>query len=363
MSKIFVGNITASAERLLNKYIDKFMPDIIVEPLKESGIRGKIKNHARRPEVLLVILDEAAYNMCKGVADNVLSLPKVHKYVSDEGLKKFLEEKFGVLDDTPVAEVNDIEPLHADTSVSVETKQQDITEVIDDEFDSLTITDSEDTSNDFDKDSIIQKLNDELIIRDTMIRNLEAQMEEKSANNNIAHFVARIKSLESELESTKDELSKLQNDSYADLGKVTRAEQIIKSLDELKENLRTEKDKCLSLESEKSELESKIKKKNEELQKVNQTVEELISRSKDCDNLKSKVSELTDSITSLQSDYDLKVNELNDLTLANEDLEHKIVELNSQVAELGVLNEKVDSLTEENKQLLSKTSDLASIST
>lgn len=373
MSKIFVGNITAEAERLLNKYLNKFMPDAIVEPLKAAGIKGKIKNHARRPEVVLVILDETLYDMCKGVADDVLSLPKVHRYVNDTGLQSFLIEKFGVLDDIPAIKSEEVEipVVHIEEQiesvdvpsidVELESKQQDVAEVIDDEFESLTVTDDEDTSNDSDKDSVIQKLNDELIIRDMMIRNLEAQIEEKSASENVAHFVTRIKSLESELESTKEELSKMQNDSYADLGKVTRAEQILTSMDTLKEDLRVEKDKCLRLESSKNELETQIKQKEEELQRLNQSIEELTSTSRDCGDLEAKVAELEETISNLQSDYDLKVKEIEELVSKNNELDQRVIELTSQVAELDVLNEKIDSLTEENKQLIANTSELTTV--
>ena len=62
MSKVFVGNITSNSERLLNEYLSKFMPDAVVEPLKVAGIITRIKNHAVKPDVVLVILDEALYN-------------------------------------------------------------------------------------------------------------------------------------------------------------------------------------------------------------------------------------------------------------------------------------------------------------
>ena len=47
MSKILVGGISEESNRLLNIYIDKFMPDVTVEPLRAARIKGKIKNHAK----------------------------------------------------------------------------------------------------------------------------------------------------------------------------------------------------------------------------------------------------------------------------------------------------------------------------
>lgn len=342
MSKVFVGNITSNSERLLNEYLSKFMPDAVVEPLKVAGIITRIKNHAVKPDVVLVILDEALYNKCSGVADNVLSLPKVHKYVSEDGFQEFLVSKFGVLN--PTTEVKEEEVVEVKPSVE---------EIKDDEdFNNLTVTDSEDTSSD--KDSIIQKLNDELIIKDTMIRNLEAQVEEKSSSADVSHFVSRIKSLESELENTKSELSKVQNDLYANSGKIEKAEEVLASIDELKEKLKEEKDKFLKLESEKSDLESKLNQKEEELQTLNQSVNDLNSTS-------DEVVELQETIKTLQSNYDAKVSELQEVLNKNKDLEKKVTDLNSKVAELELLNDKVNSLAEENKSLSSKNSELKSV--
>lgn len=101
MSKVFVGGITPEGEAVLNKYLDKYAPDASIEPLKPIGIRGKIKNHAKRANVILVILDESLYETCEDACGDVLKMPKVHKYVSDAGLEEFLRNRFGVLDDSP----------------------------------------------------------------------------------------------------------------------------------------------------------------------------------------------------------------------------------------------------------------------
>ena len=397
MSKIFLGDIADESARLLEKYLKKYMPDADIDPLKPSGIKGKMKNKAGRPDVVLVILDERLYDMCKGVAGNILSLPKVHKYDTHEGFKKFLESKFGVLDSVqepspepvkvpepePVpikepepipikeqetVEIKEVEPIKKETPTPViEHKKDTVAEElqaslekleVDDDFGSLTVSDAEDTSNDKDKDDIIRKLNDDIIAKDMMIRNLEAQVEEKSGSRDVSHFVARIKALEEELDNTKKELSSAQNASFADLGKVTRAEQILDTVDSLKEELKQEKEKCLLLEASKSSLTTEILSKKSELQKV---TEELETSSKGNKELTSKVSELEETISSLQSDYDLKVSELEDLTSKNKDLDEKVIALTSQVAEIGVLNDKVDSLSSENKNLQTQVSDLSKV--
>lgn len=340
MSKVFIGNITSSAERLISAYLDKFMPDVVVEPLKAAGIKGKIKNHARRPEVVLVILDETFYNMCKGVADDVLSLPKVHKYVSDSGLQEFLVEKFGVLDSVPAVERVEVPEIHVNS------------EIIEDDFEneSLTVSDLEDTSND-DRDSVIQKLNDEIIIRDTMIRNLEAQIEEKSGSDNVSHFIERIKSLEKNLEDAEDRLSKVQNESYTNLGKITRAEQIIKSVDTLKEELKAEKLKCSSLESNKLELEARVQEQKQEVDRLRLSVVELGDKISELDAVKSKFDKQEEDLRVLQEDLDIRTSELKQTKEKCTFLDAEVFDLNGKLSELGVLNEKIDSLEAENKKL------------
>lgn len=355
MSKVFIGNVSADAERLISKYLNKFMPDAVIEPLKAAGIKAKIKNHAKRPEVVLVIIDETFYNMCKGVADDVLSLPKVHKYVSDSGLQDFLVEKFGVLDDIPAVErVEKVE----DKKVNEVTS-----DIIEDDFEneSLTVSDNEDTSNNIDRDSIIRGLNDEIIIRDTMIRNLEAQIEEKSDSDSVSHFVERIKTLEKSLEESENKLSKIQTDSYADLGKITRAEQIISTVDTLKEELRIEKSKCNNLESNKSELEIRVQEQKQEIDKLRLSVVELGDKVKDLNELTNKFDKQSESLVSLQSDLDSRTSELTQIKERCTFLDAEVFDLNGKLSEIGVLNEKIELLESENKKLVDSNSDLASL--
>ena len=110
MFKVFVGGISPEGEHLLTTYLNVFMPDAVIEPLKAVGIKGKMKNHAKRQDVALVIIDESLYQACVGVADDVLALPKVHKYVDDDGLNQFLISKFGRLDGVDTQESAVIPP-------------------------------------------------------------------------------------------------------------------------------------------------------------------------------------------------------------------------------------------------------------
>ena len=174
MTKVFVGGITPEGERLVNMYLEKFMPDAVIEPLKAAGIRGRIKNHAKRPDVALVIIDESLYEQCRDVASDVLAMPKVHKYVNDEGLKQFLISKFGV-----------IEGVDTDSSTpigdNVEIKQSVSSNRVDESLDFGDI--SEESSDESFSAEYVNKLRMELEQSQLLVRNLSEQLQGSSTEN------------------------------------------------------------------------------------------------------------------------------------------------------------------------------------
>ena len=93
--QVFIGNLDSSAEELLKRYLAKFYPDAVIERLKATVIKGKIKNQGARPTTILIILDRNLYDRCKGFADEVLSLPKTHLYESESSFRDFLKARFG----------------------------------------------------------------------------------------------------------------------------------------------------------------------------------------------------------------------------------------------------------------------------
>ena len=246
MYKVLVGGISPEGEHLLTSYLEKFMPDSTVEPLKAAGIKGKMKNHAKRQDVLLVILDDALYSACVGVVDDVLALPKVHKYESDEGLKDFLVEKFGPLDD--VSETGTIPPdmlmgqtaeeeeeefipkaadLSKDSSTGATIPPDSLSEpaVVDDEL--PTTEESEDVTATDAPSEVVEKLNgqirdlrSELIGKETLIRNLTLQLNDKaeSDDGDIAALVGRIRELEDSLAEKDAQLRNSEGDNFVSLG-------------------------------------------------------------------------------------------------------------------------------------------------
>lgn len=386
MTKILVGGISPESEQLLNKYLNTFMPDAVIEPLKAVGIKGRIKNHAKRPDVALVVLDESLYQACVGVADDVLALPKVHKYINDDGFKQFLISKFGKLDDSSYE--------------SVDTNTRGIglmTSIVEDDTVNLAVVPDVGETNDLDYESIINNLKDELSQSQLMVRNLSLQLDDAKADSDLSAFVKRIKELEGELESKNNELNKLKEDSFVELGKVARAEKIMSEMDSLKEELKGAREINSSLEYEKNKLSSEVElldKQIEELkikvadignikqelsnnrielqQKEEQiqgyvskvaTLEQELKTIKDdgsksdeiINDLKNQISSLTDNITSLNDAINDRDTRLSDLSNLISELKSSIEEKDTEISSL------VSQAAKKDEDLLEYTSKLDAI--
>ena len=347
MSKILVGGISEEGNRLLNMYIDKFLPNTTIEPLRPAGIKGRIKNHAKRPEVILVIIEDALYQMCVGVADEVLALPKVHRYVDDEGLKQFLISKFGKLDDSEDMGIQNkavetSSPLPISDTV-IDTPQV-TSHVVSDDFDSSFTVHDDETE---------KTLRAELSTKDMIIENLTRQIEEMSSDSDDEDYVIlrkRIFELESELESKKKEIEDSANKSYTDLGKVARAEQILNDVEELKRNLNKAKEDISALTHDKEQLALKL----EEAQKIADASKSDVDRLKSVEEDFLSISKKNEELSEKYQDC---IKNLESIERAKSDLDAKVLELNQTIAKLqldladkGVLEVRVTELTEKNNK-------------
>lgn len=343
MYRVLVGSISPEGEALLTSYLNVFMPDAKIEPLSLAGIKGTVKRQVPKADTILAILDESLYQACAGVVDDVLALPKVHKYVDDDGLKQFLISKFGRIDGGVSSDEADVVPpdvLMKENGMMNEddeyipketdfyTKASDeptippdkliagqdeiINTVQESGFGDLIVTDYEQD----DSDAIISKLNDTIAQKDVMIRNLTLQLKD-GANEDVGVFVDKIHSLEADLEAKTDEISKLEEEAYVSLGKVAKAEQVIKDSETLKAQLKTVNEDKSALIYEKDKLTNEVN---------------LLT--KQIDDLKLQVAELEVLRGSI------KEHEATIVAL-NNSIEEKEKAIESANAELGVLQEQV----------------------
>lgn len=393
--KVFVGNISPEGEHILTTYLSVFMPDAVIEPLKPAGIKGKMKNHAVRQDVALVILDESLYQSCVGVLDNILALPKVHKYVDDDGLNQFLISKFGRLDG-----VVDTEPtippdvlMGEDTSESKEdayipnnteifdkpstTLPPDqlvasntgiVHSIEDDEFDNLSVatdTPSEVESN----DAIINELKDKLARSDMMVRNLTLQLQDKAsdAEDDITAFVARIKELETQLEDAQRQIQSSNSDEtdYVSLGKIAKAEQVISQFDDLKAKLRKANEDKSALEYDKTSLSGQVDLLNKQIDEYKNKVAEI-------EVLKSEIDSKNNEITALNTSIAEKEEAYTGVVTASESYKAEIEVLQKQITEdkeqLSILDDTKSELSKKqlevdnlNTELESKLTEISSL--
>lgn len=303
MDKVLVGAITSTAEVMLRKYLDAFMPDVEIKPLSVVGIKSTLKNRGARADTVLIILDENLWLAAAGVCDDVLSMSKVHKYVTDDGLSEFLISKFGRLDDALIGTPPPDQLLAQQGGRSSDI----ISTIADDDTDFGSdfrgMSDVEDTSQE------IADLKAKIEADKTIIRNLEQQLRDSgSVSDDIALLLSRIRELEEQLENQKNSSS---GEDYETLGKLAKAEKVLEEFDSLKAQVKTVREEKASLEYDKSVLTTKIT------------------------DLESKLATAQESdvaLIDLRKEVEIKQNDVSRLTLRVSELEDTIVEKDSELA-------------------------------
>lgn len=325
MATILVGGISPEAEQILTRYVNNFIPDAIIEPLKAVGLKGTLKRRGATPDVMLIIIDSYLYEQCYSVCSEVLNTSKVHKYTSDNLLEEFLISKFGKLEGV----VSDVvtTPKEDDTLVTPDVLMQQeaesliTTTVSEDEEDNLTVSDSVDNTNDLQQQ--VDELKDKLASSEMMVRNLTLQLEDNQSGNEISELVNRIKELETQLEDAEQKLSNNAGDDYVALGKIAKAEKVIKEFDNLKADLKKAREDNSAVEFEKSKL-------AEELNQLKVSIEELNTQ---ISTLQSELSIKTEEIVKLQEENDKK----------DEELTQKEATLQGIQSEISLLQEQLDN--------------------
>ena len=388
MSRIIVGNVTSEGDRLIHKYLEKFMPDAVVEPLKASGIKSKLKMHAKRPDVAFIIIDEPLYQQCAGTIDDVLQLPKVHKYTTDSSLKEFLISKFGVIDDideTPEV-IEEVPSIDSGSVVETETTPEVLPEQSGTDLDFGYTGAFGGMQTSVSSDEEIERLEKELEQSKMLVKNLTRQLQNSGDDSDIAVLVNRIKELDKTIKERDTKISELENESYIAVGKVAKAEEAIVKLSstetelkhqrevnaeanynitELKKKISESENKIVSLESYKKQYEEtkeQLEKVQSEYKHIYANYESkcdeynvLLTRAENAEkgstSVNKQVKELNVKIVEMQSQLETKAKTISSLELTGKDAKSKIGSLNEQVKELtkklSEANNKVTSLESE----------------
>lgn len=387
MYRVLVGGISPEGEHLLTAYLEKFMrDDFQIEPLKAAGIKGRMRNHAPRQDVLLVILDDLLWDACVGVVDSSLQLPKVHKYESDDGLREFLASKFGPLDDLDAPGVvppdvlmaadepeDDYIPKRADfakdeargetippDALEVEEEEPfvpepapavDETVLVDDE---LPTTDETDEIAATDAPSeVVAKLNtqirdlrSQLNGKESLIRSLTLQLNDKTASDqdDISALIGRIRELESIIEDYKSQLGDSDEANRVNLGKIDNAERVLGEVEELRAQTKKAVEARERVERERDVLAGKLEAAEAELAGLREQVSQL-------NDIRRELAAKTKEVGRLELDVQSKVALISELESANSGNAGVATELAQLQSEMGVLQHQIEEDKERLKRL------------
>ena len=343
MDKVLIGNLSSKGESILNTYIEQCMPGAERVALQKQGIRGKIKTMGKRPETVLIIIDSVLYNECYDACQDVLSLPKVHKYEDDEGLHQFLIEKFGKIE----IEANGGQGAEVG-GFDDEFGMFDTSSVVEDTED-LNFGTAESLSvSAFDEGKpLIPPKNDEL---EALRKENEQQRElidrltsgeSMEDTEMVKTLTDSIKRLKGELATKDEQISNLERDKYLALGKSTEAETILGELKAIKAERATLKESISQLTYEKT----KLSKDNESLQTE---IGVLQATEQEYEKLKKDFQKTKTLLDNVKIDLEAKKKDLESASLLKETLTNKYNQEKSKTIEL---DSKIASLTETNSAL------------
>ena len=349
MSKVFVGNVTSEGDRLIHLYLDKFMPDAVVEPLRASGIRTKMKMQARRPDVALIIIDEALCQACESVASDTLKLPKVYRYADDTGLRLFLESKFGKIDIEP-AQPEKAQPVGGMASAGKEVTSAPVVE-------SSPVTDT--TSIDFgyeaytnyDDNVEVEALKRELEQSKLLVKSLTQQLQDKGRNSDVSSLVNRIKELEKSLKDKDAKIRTMETESYTQIGKVAKAEEDIKKLKSTEEELKRQTEAVRIAGIKRAELEGNIEDLNKRISELDKYPDLYRESQKKLADLDAKYKETYVLYESKCDEYDVLLQRAENAEKGSVSDRKQIEALGKQVSDLST---KLQSQAQEKSTLESK---------
>lgn len=329
MSRILVGNVTSEGDRLIRSYLEKFLPDASIEPLRASGIYSRIKMNAKKPDVALIIIDEALYDTCEQRIGEYLKLPKVHKYMDDNGLRMFLEAKFGVLDvgtDSTAVE----QPMEEESTVVEDEPEAEVVSSVvtgdNVDFSDMGVVDE--------SSDVVEKLRRELNQANLLVKSLTQQIEDANRDSDVKDFVDRIRELEAKITEKEEKINELENQHYVSLGKVTKAEEVLKKLNDTEVALNHQKELTLQAEALRDEL-------NKKITELEDQVDDLAKYPKELESAKAELEKSNLEYKKVYAEYESKCDEYTTLEQrfssvsgGNEEYQKKIEELTNQILNL-----------------------------
>ena len=380
MFSVVTSGLPISARDILSKAVELEFGSGVVDlvELNKDDLRSRVRLSKRDFQVILVVLDGVASDICKDIENGLYSTDKYHTYIDDKDLVNFLNNKYKlsleVPEDVPEVISEDFEEEGISTEIieryeaqlrdrdlmitSLEARIEELNEIIESEdFSTVSEEELDEIKNKLDlsyKENL--ELRDKLLSYENSISekdriNFAFKEEKKELEDSLGSIKKSKESLLSEYRSLNSELTSLRVENSKQVALIKSKTAEIKALQENVNRVETLKDSLKTLENVISEKDKEIS--NLSVKSSNLSVD-LSSKCNEIERLTEEIRQngiTSEMVESLKSDLSSITTERDDLIKqlsAKESIE------NESRGELESAVFKVDKLTRENKELKSK---------
>lgn len=311
-----------------------------IEDLDKSRLKSTVRLSKKNPNVILVVLDSVATDMCKDIENGLYSSDKFFSYSNDREFIEFLNAAYGLSIDVPVEEEEE-NKLHNSEMQSREGM--------------------------FDNSDIIDEYEKRISSRDFIIKNLKVRLSDMQQKLNgvmlstdsedeCDELRREIISLKNELLSANSVIEELKTKnlkSKSKEGSISNSEydRVVSELTELRSSYTLQGSVITSKESKLQEFEKKVtdlEKKISDLESSSSDLSVKYTQSlADIDRLKVELSEKDRELVR----YLKELTKLKGAQVSSD-------ELKTANETIASLNEEIAEITEENKSLKSRVADL-----
>ena len=337
---IYIGDIPQSAKEVLKEYIEKFFPDEQIEDITDrTGVKGLLRSFGGKSTVKLIVLGKDLYDSCYSAATEVLSLSKVHKYLSDEDLRDFLIDNFGDINAPPSKASSSDSVTFDETSLMVnQDEYEDLESQLEDAKAKLR-----------DKENEIKTLKTELQVKSEV---------QTGTIGSPTVWERKCHDLEVELTAQQEVATSLNNELFSLKGKASKYDILVKDLASAQLKIEGLEQDLETAESVKSALTDKITELNAKINNLETTVISFEHLKSDYSQLQSEkaniesklttvnalVSQLQDKLTSVTAEYDKLKQELAGKEVLEKRLSSVETDLETALQRVKTLTGQLDEL-------------------
>ena len=290
--KFYISDLPDTSIELIKKYIDvSYGNDYTLEKLQSNGLLTIMTNCIDKPDVGFFILDDVCYAKVGG--KSLAKSDSVHHYTNDADLNIFLISQFG------------------EVGVSAQNIALDIEE--------------------------------DLVLNDSYMEKSMSVVEHSGSVSESGMFQRYIK----EIDDLKEKLQKERDENFKVLGKVTKADEVLREFSELQSALGDYKKRISSYNHTKLQLEKTISDLKVRVSESDGELEELRGVDKKYTSLFVEQEGLKQKLVESMKLKDWSEKEARNLEKENKTLTESIKELKVKVADRETLKVRVDTLTQQ----------------